>query len=296
MITDWFEVLDDRFRALVLPNVHVDTLYDGGRWLEGPVYVPASRHLLFSDIPNNRVLRWDEMTGQVGPFQQPSQFANGHTLDRQGRVLACEHQTRRVTRVEHDGSVTVIADRFQGKRLNSPNDLVVGPDGAVWFTDPTYGIATEYEGGRSAGEIGAQNVYRVDGEGRVEAVVTGLVQPNGLAFAPDGRTLYVADSGSQPSRMLAYAIGADGRPGAGQVLHTAVQGVYDGLRVDRLGNLWIAAEAGVVCLAPDGSLIGRILTPEVVGNLCFGGPDRNRLFLCVTRKLMAVYLNVTGAG
>ncbi len=295
MITASFQVEDDRFRALVLPNVHLDTLYEGGRWLEGPVYVPASRHLLFSDIPNNRVLRWDEITGHVGTFQAPSEFANGHTLDLQGRVLACEHRTRRVTRREHDGSVTVIADSYQGKRLNSPNDIVLGPDGAIWFTDPTYGIATEYEGGRCEGEIGAQNVYRVDASGVVEAVVTGLTQPNGLAFAPGGRTLYVADSGSQPSRMLAFAIGADGRPGAEHELHSAAQGVYDGVRLDRLGNLWIAAQEGVVCLAPDGTLLGRILTPEVVGNLCFGGPDRNRLFLCVTRRLMAVYLNVTGA-
>ncbi len=295
MITASFQIEDERFRGLLLPNVHLDMLFDGGRWLEGPVYVPASRHLLFSDIPNNRVLRWDEMTGHVGTFQEPSEFANGHTLDPQGRVLACEHRTRRITRREHDGSLTVIADSFQGKRLNSPNDIVIGPDGTVWFTDPTYGIATEYEGGRCEGEIGAQNVYRVDTSGKVEAVVTGLTQPNGLAFSPDGRTLYAADSGSQPSRMLAFAIGDDGRPGAGQVIYSAAQGVFDGLRLDRLGNLWIAGQEGVVCLAPDGTLLGRILTPEVVGNLCFGGPDRNRLFLCVTRRLMAVYLNVTGA-
>ena len=294
MITDWFEILDDRFRALLLPNVHLDTLFDGGRWLEGPVYVPAARHLLFSDIPNNRVMRWDEMSGHVAVFQAPSAFANGHTLDRKGRVLACEHQTRRVTRFEHDGSTTVIADSFNGRRLNSPNDIVVGPDEAVWFTDPTYGILTEYEGGRAESDIGSHNVYRVGPEG-IEAVITDLVQPNGLAFAPDGSILYVADSGSTPSRLMAYPIGADGRPGPGRLLHAARSGIYDGFRLDRLGHLWIGAEEGVVCVAPDGTLIGRIRTPEVVGNLCFGGPDRNRLFLCVTRKLMAVYLNVTGA-
>lgn len=294
MITPWFEVLDDRFRALILPNTHVDTLFDGGRWLEGPVYVPASRHLLFSDIPNNRVMRFDEVTGAVGLFQQPSEFANGHTRDREGRVLACEHRTRRVTRFEHDGSVTVIADNWQGKRLNSPNDIVVAADGAIWFTDPTYGISTEYEGGRAESEIGSHNVYRV-GAGGPEAMITDLVQPNGLAFSPDGGTLYVADSGAQPSRMMAYAMGADGRPGDGRLLHTAEQGVYDGFRVDRLGNLWVAAQEGVVCLAPDGALLGRILLPEVVGNVEFGGPDRNRLYICATRRLMAVYLNVTGA-
>ncbi len=294
MITDCFDVRDARFRALILPNVHIDTLYDGGRWLEGPVYVPASRHLLFSDIPNDRVLRWDEMTGYVGTFQQPSHFANGHTLDSRGRVLACEHQTRRVTRFEHDGRVTVIADSYGGRQLNSPNDIVVGPDGAIWFTDPTYGILTEYEGGRCDSAIGSHNVYRVGPDG-IRAVITDLVQPNGLAFSPDGTVLYVADSGSTPSRIMAYPMTSDGLPGAGHVLHSAQKGIYDGFRIDRLGNLWVAAEEGVLCLAADGTLLGRILTPEVVGNLCFGGPQRNRLFLCVTRRLMAVYLNVTGA-
>lgn len=294
MITDWFQVVDDRFQALVLPNVHVDTLFDGGRWLEGPVWVPAAKHLLFSDIPNNRVMRWDAGSGHVSVFEQPSHFANGHTRDRQGRVLACEHQTRRVTRFEHDGSVTVIADSYRGMRLNSPNDLVEGPDGAIWFTDPTYGILTEYEGGRCDSEIGSHTVYRVGLEG-AEAVITDLVQPNGIAFSPDGSVLYVADSGSTPSRMMAYALGLNGLPGKGVVLHEAERGIYDGFRLDRLGNLWVAAEEGVVCLGPDGTLMGRIRLPEVAGNVEFGGADRNRLFICATRRLMAVYLNVTGA-
>lgn len=293
MITDWFEVLDARFAALVLPNVHVDTLYDGGRWLEGPVYVPAARHLLFSDIPNNRVLRWDEVTGAVGPFRVPSAFANGHTLDRAGRVLACEHGTRRVVRFEHDGSVTVIAAEWQGKRLNSPNDLVEGPDGAVWFSDPTYGISTEYEGARAESEIGARRVYRV-ADGVVEPVLDDLVQPNGLCFSPDGAVLYVADSGAVPSCLRAYRM-EGGRPVAGRLFHAAATGFYDGLRCDRMGNVWVAAEGGVECIAPDGVLIGRIRLPEVAANLCFGGPARNRLFICATRRLMAVYLNVTGA-
>lgn len=293
MITDWFEVLDGRFAALILPNVHVDTLWTGGRWLEGPVYVPAARHLLFSDIPNDRVLRWDEMTGAVGPFRVPSGFANGHTLDRAGRVLACEHQARRVVRFEHDGSVTVIAAEWQGRRLNSPNDLVEGPDGAVWFSDPTYGISTEYEGARAESEIGARRVYRAV-EGGVEAVLDDLVQPNGLCFSPDGSLLYVADSGAQPSCIRVYRM-EGGRPVAGRLFHAASTGFYDGLRCDRLGNVWVAAEGGVECIAPDGVLIGRIRLPEVAANLCFGGPARNRLFICATRALMAVYLNVTGA-
>lgn len=294
MITDWFEVLDARFAALILPNVHVDTLWSGGRWLEGPVYVPAARHLLFSDIPNNRVLRWDEMTGAVGPFRVPSAFANGHALDRAGRVLACEHQTRRVVRFEHDGRVTVLAEAWQGLRLNSPNDLVEGPDGAVWFSDPTYGISTEYEGARAESEIGARQVYRVAADGAVEAVLSDMVQPNGLCFSPDGSVLYVADSGAEPSCIRAYPM-AGGRPGQGRLFHAAATGFYDGLRCDRLGHLWVAAEGGVECIAPDGLLIGRIRLPEVAANLCFGGPARNRLFICATRSLMAVYLNVTGA-
>ena len=294
MITDWFEVLEARFAALILPNVHVDTLYSGGRWLEGPVYVPAARHLLFSDIPNNRVLRWDEMTGAVGPFRVPSGFANGHTLDRAGRVLACEHEARRVVRFEHDGRVTVMASHWQGKRLNSPNDLIEGPDGAIWFSDPTYGISTEYEGARAESEIGAQQVYRVAAPGEVEAVLEDMVQPNGLCFSPDGAVLYVADSGAEPSCIRAYRM-VDGRPVEGRLFHAAATGFYDGLRCDRLGNVWVAAEGGVECIAPDGVLIGRIRLPEVAANLCFGGPARNRLFICATRALMAVYLNVTGA-
>lgn len=295
MITHWFESYDDRFGTLILPNVHVETLFDGGRWLEGPVYVPASRHVLFSDIPNNRVLRWCEDQGTVSTFQAPSHFANGHTLDPQGRVLACEHQTRRVTRTEHDGSVTVIAATFNGKRLNSPNDLVLAPDGAVWFTDPTYGISTEYEGARTDSEIGANRVYRVDSNGQIHAMIDGLDQPNGLALSPDGHTLYVADSGSVPSRLIAYSLRQNGTLDEGRILRVADAGIYDGFRLDRLGNIWMGAEDGVECIAPDGTLLGLIRLPEVAANVCFGGPARNRLFICATRTLFAVYLNVTAA-
>lgn len=296
MITHWFESFDDRFGPLILPNVHVETLFDGGRWLEGPVYVPASRHLLFSDIPNDRVLRWCEETGAVSAFQAPSHFANGHTLDPQGRVLACEHQTRRVTRREHDGSLTVIADAFEGQPLNSPNDLVVAPDGAVWFTDPTYGISTEYEGARTDSAQGANRVYRAAPDGSITALIGNLTQPNGLAFSPDGQILYVADSGSSPSRLMAYAVGRGGSLGEGHLIRVAYKGIYDGFRVDRLGNIWMGTEEGVDCIAPDGTLIGRIRLPEVAANVCFGGPASNRLFICATRTLFSVYLNVTAAG
>jgi len=295
MLTKFFEVHDDRFEKLALPSVHVETLFSDGRWLEGPVYVPAGRYLLFSDIPNDRVLRWDETDGSVSTFLAPSRNANGHTLDREGRVVACEHFSRSVTRTEHDGSLTVIADRFQGKRLNSPNDVVVAADGAVWFTDPTYGIATDYEGERAESEIDSRNVYRVAPSGDMRAVLTDFVQPNGLAFSTDGAVLYVVDSGSKPGRIVAFDVvdGADlARP---RLVAECPCGVYDGLRIDRQGNLWAAAGDGVHCLAPDGRLLGKILLPEVAANVCFGGSRRNRLFICATRSLHAVYLNTTGA-
>lgn len=294
MLTDWFEVHDERFRALVLPNVHVERLFSEGRWLEGPVYVPAGRYLLFSDIPNNRVLRWDETDNSISTFASPSNFANGHTIDRQGRVLACEHLSRSVTRVEHDGTVTVVADGFEGKRLNSPNDLVVAEDGAVWFTDPTYGISTEYEGARSPSEIGSRNVYRVDPQGGIAAVSTDFVQPNGLAFSPDGKVLYVVDSGCEPSALHAFDV-VDGRAlGGRRLISECAAGIYDGIRIDRHGNIWAGAADGVHCLAPDGALLGKIRLPETTANICFGAAHRNRLFMCATRSLFSVYLNTSG--
>lgn len=296
MLTSWFEVHDERFRGLVHGNVHVETLYTGGRWLEGPVYVPAGRYVLFSDIPNNRVMRWDETSGAISTFLAPANNANGHTLDREGRVLACEHLSRSVTRIEHDGSRTVVADRFDGKRLNSPNDVVVAPDGAVWFTDPTYGIASDYEGQTAPGEIGASHVYHVDANGAVKRVVDALVQPNGLAFAPDGSILYVVDSGVEPGEIHAFQVAPD-RSGVsdGKLFSRTDVGVYDGLRLDRAGNVWTSAADGVHCIDPDGTLLGKILIPEVVANVCFGGPYRNRLFICATRTLHSVYLRTTGA-
>lgn len=294
MLTDWFEVHDERFRTLILPNVHVEKLFSDGRWLEGPVYVPAGRYLLFSDIPNNRVLRWDETDNSISTFLTPSNFANGHALDRQGRVLACEHLSRSVTRVEHDGTVTVIADNFQGKRLNSPNDLVVADDGAIWFTDPTYGISTEYEGSRTPSEIGSRNVYRVDPGRGIEAVSTDFVQPNGLAFSPGGNVLYVVDSGSEPSALYAFNV-VDSVILDRRLIAESSAGIYDGIRIDRYGHIWATTAEGVHCLAPDGTLLGRIRLPETTANLCFGGMHKNRLFICATRSLFSVFLNTNGA-
>lgn len=292
--TDWVEIIDPAFKSLILPNVHADLLYTGGRWLEGPVYVPAARHLLFSDIPNNRVLRHDEVAGTVALFEAPSNFANGHTLDREGRVIACEHLTRRITRREHDGSLTTLCDNFDGKRLNSPNDVIADSKGVVWFTDPTYGISTPYEGSLSKSEIGTQNVYRRDSDGVLEAVITNLKQPNGLALSHDEQTLFVVDSGVQPARLMAYALDQAGRPQEGRLFSECTSGMYDGLRVDSSGQIWTSAGDGVHCLNHDGRLIGKILIPETVSNVCFGGPERNRLYITATRSLYAVYLNVTG--
>ena len=294
MLTDWFEVHDERFRGLVLPNVHVEQLFSDGRWLEGPVYVPAGCYLLFSDIPNNRVLRWDETDGSVSVFLSPSNFANGHTLDREGRVLACEHFSRSVTRVEHDGRVTLIADSFEGKRLNSPNDIVVAADGAIWFTDPTYGISTEYEGARSPSETGARNVYRVGTDGGIAAVATDFIQPNGLAFSPDGDILYLVDSGREPSALHAFEVIGGTQLGKRRLVSECSTGIYDGIRIDRDGHIWAGTAEGIHCLAPDGTLLGKIRLPETTANLCFGGIHRNRLFICATRSLFSVFVNTNG--
>lgn len=292
--TDWFEIIDPAFKSLILPNVHVDLLYTGGRWLEGPVYVPAARHLLFSDIPNNRVMRYDDVAGTVATFEAPSNFANGHTLDQEGRVIACEHLTRRVTRREHDGSLSIVADCFEGRRLNSPNDVIADSRGNIWFTDPTYGISTPYEGSYAESSVGSRNVYRLSPDGRLDAVVTDLVQPNGLALSKDEKTLFVVDSGVQPARIMAYVLDPLGGLQAGSLLSECTNGMYDGLRADSVGHIWTSAGDGVHCLDHAGRLIGKILLPETVSNVCFGGQQMNRLFITATRSLYAVYVNVVG--
>jgi len=303
MLTPTFEVLDPRFARYAPGNVHLETLFTGCRWSEGPVYVPAGRYLLWSDIPNDRVMRWDETDGSVSVFEQPAWNTNGHTLDRQGRVLSCEHRGRCVSRREHDGRRTVLASHWAGKRLNSPNDLVVKSDGSIWFTDPTYGIDSDYEGDAAESDIGASWVYRIDPHnGEVQPVVQDMVRPNGLAFSPDERWLYVVDTGAShvpdgPRLLRRYALAPDGRSvQAGQHFADCSMGLFDGFRFDVDGNLWAGAGDGVHCLAPDGTLIGKVHVPEVVANVCFGGPKRNRLFICGTTSLYAVYLKATGAG
>jgi len=302
MLTADFEVRDARFLALVLKNVHVERLHTGCRWTEGPAYFPAGRYLVFSDIPNERMMRYDETDGSVSVFRQPSGFSNGNTRDRQGRLVTCEHGGRRVTRTEHDGSLTVLADSFEGKRLNSPNDVVVRSDGSVWFTDPTYGIDSDYEGHAAPSEIGASHVYRIAPDGTVSAVATDFVKPNGLAFSPDERALYVADTGAThvpdgPRHIRRFDVSDDGaRLSGGGVFATCEQGLFDGFRFDRAGNLWTSAADGVHVYAPDGVLLGKIRIPETVANVCFGGARRNRLYICGTTSLYAVYVRTTGAG
>jgi gluconolactonase len=297
-----FVVRDPRFKALVIGHAQLEKLATGCRWAEGPAYFAAGRYLVWSDIPNDRLMRFDETDGSVSVFRQPSHNANGNTTDRQGRLVSCEHRTRRVTRTEYDGSITVLADRYAGKRFNSPNDVVVKSDGAVWFSDPTYGIDSDYEGDQAASEIGASNVYRLDpATGEVAAVILDRVKPNGLAFSPDERTLYVADTGASHVPELAvtitaYQVAPDGRSvGAPSTFATCEQGFFDGFRCDIHGNIWTSAGHDVFCYAPDGVHLGTIPIGEIVGNVCFGGPKRNRLYICGQTSLYALYLNTRAA-
>ena len=294
-------VFDDRFRDLMLTSAQLDRLWTGTRWAEGPAYFAAGRYLVWSDIPNDRVMRWDETDGSVSVFESPCYHANGQTIDREGRLVRCEHRSRAVTRIEHDGTRTVLVDRVAGRRLNSPNDVVVKSDGTVWFSDPTYGIDTDYEGDAAPSEIGASHVYRFDpATGDCAAVTRDFAKPNGLAFSPDERLLYIADTGRThqpggPAHIRRFAVASDGRTlSGGEVFATCDNGLFDGFRIDVGGNLWTSAGDGVHCYAPDGALLGKIAVPEVVANLCFGGPKRNRLFICGTTSLYALYVATRG--
>ncbi len=290
----FFETIDPAFGRYVMGNAPVKRLATGFDWVEGPVWFGDANCLLFSDIPNNRIVRWSE--DGVTTYRQPSNFANGHTRDRQGRFVSCEHGLRRVTRTEWDGTITVIADSYQGKRLNSPNDVIAASDGAIWFTDPHYGIMTDYEGFRAEQELPC-NVYRVDPAGGIEAVITDMNCPNGLAFSPDESRLYVADTGrmyaGDPQHIRVYDM-LNGRPVNGRVHHSIAPGCADGIRTDTDGNLWSSAADGVHCIAPDGHLMGKILVPELVSNTCFGGRAKNRLFITATTSLYSVVLNRSG--
>lgn len=292
-----FAILDERFAPLVKTSARVEHLADGSAWAEGPAYFPAGRYVIWSDIPNDRILRWDETTGATGVFRHPAGYTNGHTVDRQGRLVSCEHGNRRVTRTEHDGSITVLADRYQGKRLNSPNDVVVKSDGSIWFSDPAYGIDSDYEGYQAESELDACYVFRIDpNTGEVRIVGDDFERPNGLAFSPDEKILYVSDTGSARTRHIrAFAVADDGSLSGGEVFAICTVGAFDGFRLDDAGRIWTSAGDGVHCYDPAGSLLGKVLVPERVANVVFGGPKRNRLFICATSSLYTVLLPVRGA-
>ena len=295
--------LDKRFdRYRISVNANVERLYTGCRWSEGPVWIGDQRLLIWADIPNNRMMKYDEATGEVSVFRSPSNNANGSTRDRQGRLVTCEHLTRRVIRTEHDGSTTVLCDHFQGKRLNSPNDVVVKSDGSIWFTDPTFGIQGFYEGDKAAAELPA-NVYRIDGgSGRVSLAAEGIQGPNGLCFSPDETRIYIVASQSSPNQILVYDVAGADRLANRRVFVDAGEGTPDGIRCDVDGNLWCGWGMGrddldgVRVFAPDGVAIGHITLPERCANLCFGGVKRNRLFMAASHSLYALYVNTQGVG
>ena len=294
----FFRAIEPEFNRFVLGNAPVQQLATGFDWTEGPVWFGDANCLLFSDIPNDRIVRWMPEVG-ISTYRSPSNYANGHTRDREGRLISCEHGERRVTRTEHDGSVTVLADSFNGKRLNSPNDVVVKSDGSIWFTDPHYGIMTNYEGFAGEQELPC-HVYRIDpATGALDSMLTDFECPNGLAFSPDEKRLYVAETGTMfnadaERHIRAFDVGEDGKLHGGDVFHVVNPGFADGIRVDTDGNIWSSAGDGVHCLNPDGVLLGKILIPETVSNLCFGGRAKHRLFITATTSIYSIFLNREG--
>lgn len=299
------EIVDPRFEKYVLGNAAVERVYTGARWTEGPVWFGDGRYLLWSDIPNNRMLRWVEETGAVSVFRSPSNNSNGNTRDKQGRLISCEHGTRRVTRTEHDGRITVLMDSFEGKRLNAPNDVVVHPDGHVWFTDPGYGILMNYEGNKAEFEL-PTNVYRLNPETGEATVVAGEIEkPNGLCFSPDYTKLYITDTGAShkpghPHQILVYEVVDNAHLVNGRVFCDMGTASADGLRCDIEGNIWTSAgwagegHDGVHIFTSTGDLIGKIHLPEAVSNLCFGGLKRNRLFITASQSIYALYVETQG--
>jgi gluconolactonase len=300
------EAVDPRFNQYRVINAAIERLWTGARWAEGPVWFGDGRYLLFSDIPNNRMMRWLEETNEVSVFRNPSNYSNGNFRDREGRLLTCEHDTRRVTRTEHDGTITVLAERHQGKRFNAPNDIVTHSDGAIWFTDPGYGITGNYEGHKAELELPC-NVYRLEPKTKdLTVVASDMDKPNGLCFSPDEKKLYIVDTGmpkraedARPIRV--YDVEDGKRLKNGKLFANMAPGSSDGIRCDVDGNVWSAAGwggdgfNGVHVIAPDGKLIGKIHLPETCANLCFGGAKKNRLFMAASQSLYAVYVNTEGA-
>ncbi|MCB8878041.1 SMP-30/gluconolactonase/LRE family protein [Acidisoma silvae] len=295
------ESLDPRFTARQ-GNAAIERIATGFHWAEGPVYFPDGGYLLWSDIPNNRILRWLEDDGHVSVFRAPSNHTNGNTRDRQGRLISCEHDSRRVTRTEVDGRISVLVDSYQNKPLNAPNDIVVASDGAIWFTDPGYGIDGPYEGHMAAAEL-PRNVYRLDcHSGILNVVADDFVRPNGLAFSPDETRLYIVDSGIShggPAHIRVFDVQDGKLSGGGIFADDFKPGLTDGLRTDAAGNVWCSMgwgnpeEDGVRCYTPEGHLIGKVHLPETCANLCFGGKKGNRLFMTASTSVYALYLNIT---
>jgi gluconolactonase len=297
-----YQILDERFGRCISGTATVEKLFTGCRWAEGPAYHPAYRCVIWSDIPNDRMLRWDETSGATGVFRHPAGYTNGNTIDRQGRLLSCEHGGRRVSRTEHDGQVITIADRYDGKRLNSPNDVVVKTDDSIWFTDPAYGIDSDYEGHKAESEIGGCHVYRVDSVScEVSIVADDFVRPNGIAFSPDEKLLYVADTGAShvpngPRHIRVFKVSDEGKLSGGKVFAECTAGFFDGFRLDEQGRIWVGAGDGVHCYDADGTLLGKVLIPETAtANVVFGGFKRNRLFIVATSSLYSIMLMVNGA-
>ncbi|HTI81992.1 MAG TPA: SMP-30/gluconolactonase/LRE family protein [Acetobacteraceae bacterium] len=296
------ERLDPRF-LYKQGNAAIERIATGFRWAEGPVFFRDGGYLLFSDIPNNRIMRWLEDDGHLSVFRAPSNYSNGNTRDREGRLTTCEHDARRVTRTELDGRITVLIDRFEGKPLNAPNDVVVAGDGVVWFTDPGYGIDGPYEGHKAEAEL-PRNVYRLDPNGTATVVAGDFVRPNGLCFSPDERLLYVVDSGIShggPAHIRVFDVDGPRLRNGRVFAEDFAPGMTDGLRTDVDGNVWCSMgwsdpnEDGVRCYAPNGDLIGKVHLPEACANLCFGGRKKDRLFMCASTSVYALYVNAQGA-
>jgi gluconolactonase len=305
LIANPYQIIEPAFRDLISGVARLVRLWTGAAWAEGPVWFRDGDFLLFSDIPNNRILRFvpdhSGLGGTVSVFRQPSNNSNGHTRDLEGRLISCEHGARRVTRTEHDGRITVLADRYKGKRLNSPNDVVVKSDGTIWFTDPPYGILTDLEGWQGEQEYGGCYVFCLDPrKDELRVVADDFVKPNGIAFSPDESILYVADTAAShdpagPRHIRAFDVTDSGKLKRSRVFATCDAGMFDGFRLDTAGRVWTSAGDGVHCFAPDGTLLGKILVPEVVANVCFGGLKKNRLYICGTTSLYAIYTHVNGA-
>ena len=296
-----FEILEEEFSKCLTGHGRVERLWTGARWVEGPVWFPAGRFILFSDIPNNRMLRWDETNGSVSEFRNPSNFSNGNTRDLQGRLITCQHFSRSVTRTEHSGEVTTLASHFDGKRLNSPNDVVVKSDGSIWFTDPDYGIMSDYEGCKSPNEQSSCNVFRIDQKtGDIHLITDRLVKPNGLCFNNSEDKLYVSDTGGShvadgPRHIYSFDLKGEKLTSENpEIFAECSNGLFDGFRIDNEDRIWTSAADGVHCYNSAGDLIGKIKIPEIVSNVCFGGPRLNRLFITGTTSLYSVYLAVNG--